>query len=101
MNTLKKIIVALCLIGTEVAIGQTDMSGIFNSENDYKHPYNTRKNKSYEVEYIEPTAGSGNYKRQNKNVEHKTEGIIIRQHKKDENQNYNALTNPQNYKTHH
>lgn len=101
MKTLTHMIIALCSIATEGAIGQSDKTGVFNSANDYKHPYKTSKNNAYNVNYIKPTEGAGNYKQQNKNVATRAEGVIITQDKKEELQNWNALTNPGNYKTHH
>jgi hypothetical protein len=82
-------------------MAQDNNSGVFNSPNDYKHPNPTTKKTVNNVaaEYVEPTVNSGNYKQQNNNVNPKIEGLIIKSPKKEKK--YNALSNPNNYKTQH
>ena len=80
-------------------MGQNNNLEVFNSPNDYKHPNPKTKKvvNNVDAEYVEPTANSGNYKQQNNNINATVGGLVVKSRKKEKT--YNALTNPNNYKT--
>ena len=101
MKTIASLLVVLGATFTLNAQNEND--GVFNSPNDYKHPFGKPKqNMSYSpnATYIEPEKGSGNYKQQNNAAKPLIQGIVVLTDGKVEN-NTNSLTNSGNYKTHH
>lgn len=90
------LIVAMSTMFSIGVMGQNN-DQIFKSENDYKHPYTqVKENKTFaNATYVKP-GKSTSYKQQN-NTSPKEEGVVVKSDKKQKN--WNALNNPNNYKT--